>query len=597
MNAYVWEILKWMIRITILFLLAVSCAVSAQDATEWLEANRVRCMINSSGGLFNDQDSWSPGFEVPAGEGVHTVYSANFWVGGLDEQGVLRLAAEKYGADGTDWYPGPLTTDGTASTTAEVMDAYNRVWVANREGVNLHISYFNAAQNGTLEEEFPNGYATPDWMLDWPAHGDYTQGFPLYLAPFFDYNGDLGYTPLEGDYPLFCGDQCLYVIFNDRGGVHSESGGEPIGLEVHAMLYGFSDPSDAMLYNTVFLKYGVINRGIHTLSDTYLGFWNDFDIGSNVDDYVATNVHRSSVLAYNGDELDEPSFGSTGYGSDLPAQALQVLAGPFADADGLDNTLPDDVYSAETESYGPYALGYGDGLPDNERLGLSAIRYYNNSMNPVTGEPTIPVHFYYYMQGLDLDGGAMFPDYSFYGSSDPLFITTGDPNQEPLSEESSGNPPGDRRILGSSGPFTLSPGEIAEVDLAYVFARESDDPEEEVRATLDSRLVESKLYFNEFLAECPENQIFIGVNEAGASNMDINLFPNPTADELNVRMSVPRNQTDVVITDLTGKVVLATRLGFGYAHQIDVSQLPSGSYFASLRNGMNAQSHKLFIQR
>jgi hypothetical protein len=586
-----------MIRITTLFLLAVSFTVSAQDATDWLEANRVRCLINSTGGLFNDQDSWSPGFEVPAGEGVHTIYSGNLWVGGLDEQGALRLAAELYGADGTDWYPGPLTMDGTASTTAEVMDAYNRVWEANREGVNLHISYFNAAQNGTLEEEFPNGYNTPDWILEWPAHGDFTQGFSYYLAPFFDYNGDGVYTPLEGDYPLFCGDQCLYVIFNDKGGVHSESGGEPIGLEVHAMLYGFSDPSDAMLYNTVFLKYTMFNRGNLTLSNTYLGFWNDFDIGTATDDYIATDVLRSSVLAYNGDAFDEPSSMSLGYGSDLPAQALQVLAGPFADGDGMDNPLPDDVYSGETDSYGPYALGYGDGVPDNERLGLSTSRYYNNSVNPINGQPTIPVHFYYYLQGLNLDGGSTIPVYSYYGASDPLFITTDDPEQESWSEESSGNAPNDRRILGSSGPFTLSPGEEFDVDLAYVFARESDDPEEEVRATLDSRLVQSKLFYNEYLAECPENQISIGINETEVLNTDINLFPNPATDQLNVRMSVPRNQTDVVITDLTGKVVLATRLGFGYAHQIDVSQLPSGSYFVSLRNGINAQSHKLFIQR
>lgn len=85
------------------------------------------------------------------------------------------------------------------------------------------------------------------------------EGQSAYLAPFFDANNDGVYDPSDGDYPdygfdetveecknrqrtdpvnLF-GDYNIFWIFNDKGDVHTESNGQPIGLEVRAQAFSF----------------------------------------------------------------------------------------------------------------------------------------------------------------------------------------------------------------------------------------------------------------------------------------------------------------------------------------------------------------------
>ena len=44
-------------------------------------------------------------------------------------------------------------------------------------------------------------YIIPPSILEWPAHGDQTQGQDEFLAPFYDSNGNGLYEPYDGDYP------------------------------------------------------------------------------------------------------------------------------------------------------------------------------------------------------------------------------------------------------------------------------------------------------------------------------------------------------------------------------------------------------------
>ncbi|MEY3399358.1 MAG: hypothetical protein RL220_1952, partial [Bacteroidota bacterium] len=317
-----------------------------------LETNNIRCAVNSHGQLF-EVIPGSQIFEVPAGSGLSTVYAANLWVGGIAGDQQIKLAAEMYFSNEHDWFPGPLTI-GDATTTENVMQQYDQVWIASASDIATHIAYFNAVANNTVEEEFPDGYTMPQWIINWPAHGDYTAGYDFYLAPFFDYDADYVYDPFAGDYPLFCGDECIYFIFNDGGGVHESSGGQPIGLEIHGMLYAFDD-SDPMLQNTVFLKYRIINRGTQELSDAYMGMFTDFDIGNPANDYAGTLVQNQAIYGYNGTSSTEE------YNAPPPFQATQLLAGPWLDNDDTDNPLPDSEYSSPTLSYGSAGWGFGDG--------------------------------------------------------------------------------------------------------------------------------------------------------------------------------------------------------------------------------------------
>jgi hypothetical protein len=60
-----------------------------------------------------------------------------------------------------------LSNDGNCSKRqTEVIEAFDQVWHVTSEQVNLHQAYFDALQNGTAEEQFPDGYTIPDVFLN-----------------------------------------------------------------------------------------------------------------------------------------------------------------------------------------------------------------------------------------------------------------------------------------------------------------------------------------------------------------------------------------------------------------------------------------------
>ena len=204
--------------------------------------------------------------------------------------------------------------------------------------------------------------------------------------------------------PLY-GDRNFYWIFNDKGNVHSESQGEPIGMEIRAQVFQFSTNDE--VNNMTFHNYVLINQGTQTLSDTYFGVWVDADLGNATDDYVGCDVQRGLGYAYNGDAFDEPSSDSPGYGENPPAVGIDFFEGPYQDSDEIDNPLTE-VFTDAIDSLGiPYegiGIGYGDGVVDNERFGMRRFVYYNNSGNNINGEPTTPLHYYNYMNGIWKNG-------------------------------------------------------------------------------------------------------------------------------------------------------------------------------------------------
>jgi len=575
------------ILFTFFALLTLSSTTSfSQQAAATMELNNIKCSVTSTGDLFYTPGSDYGTFEAPNGSGLKTMYAGNLWFGGISSDQQLKLAAETYQATGQDWFTGPLTTDGTASTTDEIEDAYNQVWQVTFEDVSLHIAYFEALSNGTVEVVFPDGYSIPDVFFTWPAHGDLNAEMDFSLAPFFDYNVNGFYDPENGDYPIFCGSECIYFIFNDKANVHSESGGQPIGLEIHGMLYGFESSDNTMLQNTVFLKYKIINRGTQTLENTFAGMWTDLDIGTAIDDYVGTNVKRSALFGYNGDSIDEQSSSSNGYGEDLPMQGVMILGGPFADSDNTDNPLPDDLYSSETQSYGSMGYGYGDGIIDNERLGLSTSLYYQNSSHLIYGEPNTAIHYHNFMrsiwkngqnqtyQGDLIDASA----YSFPGSSDPLNLSTGVVQEEIWDELTSENLPGDRRVLGSCGPFTLEPGDIHYLDVAYVFAQESQAGGEPLADFFDNRLKEARLFFNDNLIDCQEQGSSVGIIEESNASNQFTVYPNPAQAAITIDIKTKTTIAIAFITDLSGKIIKTFNLNRGI-NTISIEELSAGIYF------------------
>ncbi|MFM1998785.1 MAG: hypothetical protein RL204_732 [Bacteroidota bacterium] len=578
---------------------------NAQVTYEVFEVNGFQIPISSNGDIVGGEES--PYTMSVPNDVAGTIYSGNIWLSGLTSDGQLRGAFETFQQIGADWFNGPITL-GDAVTNPAVMQQYNQVFFANSEDVETHIAYFQAAENNTLATEFPNGYTIPEWMFGWPAHGDYTIGQAYYLSPFFDYDLDGVYNPQSGDYPLFCGDKCAYAIFNDTGDIH-DSGANPVGLEVHLMLYGFENTGDPTLENTVFLKYHIFNRGTQTLTDSYFAKWIDFDIGFSGDDYIATNVKRSSIYGYNGDDYDNPASSSSGFGDDLAAQGVVFLAGPRLDADGTDNPLPDDTYSTVTDSYGDYGWGFGDGIIDNERYGLSSSLYYNLGSNPVFGDPDIALDYYNYSRQIWQNGQAVLyggngvsgtgvtdlnAKYFYPDDSDPLFTGTSGVEVDPWTEESSGNPAGDRRMIGSCGPFTLQPGAEHVVDLAYVYARQSQADNNNEIGLLQFRMQQAKNLFNLFLVDCADQTgIPTGVEEQ-EQNVEFNVFPNPASDELQLFFS-QLGMKQLQIFSSSGQLAMDFKLQSNMtSHIVDISALPSGIYFIKIAGSSKVE--KLIVE-
>lgn len=517
---------------------AAGCS-PAVTLTEFF-VNNVRTAAETGGNTWYDRPNGLPYYEVPAEERNHAIFAGSLWMGGRDPAGNLKLAAVRFRQRGNDYWPGPLSIDGSASTNPETCAKWDKFYLMRRQWVERHRFFFGLVAQGLDPFEdplFADGYQIPRQILEWPAHGDVSLGQSFMIAPFADIRdpdtqeviGTPGlYEPEIGDYPLYdldqeidCstrlvtdpvplfGDFTMYWVFNDNGNIHTESLGQPIGMEVQGQMFGFTTNDE--INNMTFCNYVLINRGTLTLNNTYFAQWVDTDLGNYIDDYVGCDVQRGLGYCYNGNDFDDGSQSGPGYGAQPPAIGVDFFEGPYQDADGINNLAG--IGAGEALN----GLGYLDlSLPpddqdtiiDNERFGMRRFVYHSNigqGAPPPTTDPTIAIDYYNMMRGIWKDGTPMTvggigynpnepnpiaTDFMFPGTSDPLHWGTGgvDPNFPDAAgwtEETAGNPEGDRRFIQSAGPFTLNPGQFNNITVGVVYARaQSGGPYASVRALL-----------------------------------------------------------------------------------------------------------------
>jgi len=499
---------------------AAGCS-PAQSLMEFY-VNNVRTAAETAGNVWYDRPNENPYYEVPAGEGNHAIFAGSLWMGGEDPAGNLKLAAVRFRQVGNDYWPGPLSTDGAASVTPETCELWDRFFPISRQMVERHRYYFTLLLQGidpSTDPLFENEpYVIPPEILNWPAHGDVTLGQSYTVAPFADMRDPITgevvgtegtYEPMLGDYPLYdleqeidCrtrlvtdpvplfGDFTMYWVMNDKGNVHTESGGEPIGMEIQAQMFGFATNDE--INNMTFCNYVLINRGSLTLRDTYFAQWVDTDLGDPRDDFVGCDVVRGLGYSYNGKNFDGSSGSGPGYGAQPPAIGVDFFEGPYQDADGINNKVGIGFDEALN------GLGYHDpdalepdSIIDNERFGMRRFLYFINNTDPVVGDPRIAIEYYNLMRGIWKNGAPMTfggngynpgdptairADFMFPGDSDPLHWGTQgvDPGYGipgGWTEENEGNAPEDRRFLQSAGPFTLQPGQFNNITVGVVYAR------------------------------------------------------------------------------------------------------------------------------
>jgi hypothetical protein len=574
-------------------LLALSSVRTDAQSFGELTINDVRARFYANGRVSHDTTASMPNFEVPQGGGAHALYSGGLWIGGLTSGGEARASATLYDNDPPmHFFPGPLTTDGTASTTQAVSDAYNHVWSVTRAEIATHFAWSSC--NGDpvcLEALFPNGYTVPPSLLTWPAHGDVDEGYDMYMAPFFDYNQDGAYDPYAGDAPCILGDQALFSVFSDHLG--GQNGNMPMGIEVRQMpfAYGSGGP---FLDQTVFVAYHLSNRSTQTYSNTMLGFFNDFDLGCSEDDFVGSDPSRNLAYAYNWDDDDEDCLGVQGYGAQPPAFGMTVIKGPFVDA----NVDDDPVLDALPNWNGQ---GFGDGISDNERLGLSKFIYFNRQAPSCCNDPSSTLHYYNYLRGIWKDGVPMSyggvgynPDpnalpcaFMYPGSGDPVGAGTDGQVQGPWSETAPTPAMPDRRGLMSMGEFILEPGQEMNLLFAYVYARAATGGALASVAALQARVDSVRAFAMELpiwdnltdisglAGECLDYP-FLGVNDAPEIGR-LALFPLPASDQVAFDAPDALIGGRLTLRDATGRIVLQQRVLPG-RNEIGIGGLANGVY-------------------
>ncbi|MCD4790673.1 MAG: hypothetical protein K8R37_11795, partial [Bacteroidales bacterium] len=541
-----------------------------------LNINNVNARFNCFGNHFWDMPGGTGAkYFVPNGSTKASIFSNSFWIGGLDENDNLHLAGERYRQVGEDYWHGPVS-----DVYDSIYDAkWFKIWKLTKQEIEYHKAHW-----------WESGYAPIEDILSWPGNGDESAGQLAQLAPYYDNNNDGIYESMDGDYPLIKGDQALFFIFNDARDFHSETNGVPLGIEIHAMAYAFDTPEDSALWSTTFLHYDIINLSDTTYHDTYIGSYTDTDLGYAWDDYIGCDVQRGFYYTYNGIPVDgngEPEA----YGEHPPAQGIMFLGGPFMNADGIDNPKYD-VNGNQICDESINGLNFGDTIVDNERLGMTGFFYFNNSGGP-QGDPQIAAEYYNYLRGYwkdnikclygsngHINSGALGPEcnFMFPGDSDTCnwgtngILPNGGFNQNGYywTEEITGNNPYDRRGVGTSGPFTFEPGDVQQIDLAFVWARDYN-------GTPWSSVELLKEYCS-YIKDKFENDynFFSGVNYCLKNENNIRLFPNPVYDKLTVKLSHKTTNGTFAIFNVRGENVISGKLAGENELRLNINNLQKG---------------------
>lgn len=436
-----------------------------------LNINNVRAKLLNAGDMWWDGISDAK-YEVPKGDGntprLHAVFAGSIWVSGLDAGGALHIAATKYRNDGVDFYAGPLD-DRSGTVTRSVCDLWDKQGYGHFVVFGDSIREFQRAYR-------ENGNTIPIDVLNknvgikyWPGKGNaYLQSsgydMSINLAPFYDRNSNGVYEPENGDYPRVGFDKCepnnpsfadqmIFWVTNDMGNTHSQTSGQPMGIQINNLAFAFKTTDD--INNMTFYRYTIENKSNNTYDSVYMSQWIDPDLGCYKNDYIGCDTARSLGYVYNGVANDggvssECASGQAGYGTQLPMLGVDYFEGP-------------------TDEF------------DNE-LGMSSFIYFNNCASGQQCDPNTAQQFRNFQEGKWAFGNRTITlwgnGYQASGGTPTKYAYSGNPSDANSWSEchtaqgtNTANPVDDRRFLQSSGPFKLLPRSPKNITVGLVFVR------------------------------------------------------------------------------------------------------------------------------
>ena len=447
-------------------------------------------------------------------------------------------------------------TEFDLNTFRPVNQDYQKIWKINKSEIDQFKQDF---LNGTVDfTQYPD-------IETWPGNGDQAKGEDQYLAPFIDEDLDGVYDPLnDGDYPCIDGDQALWWVFNDVASPHSETNGDPLGIQVEAMAFAYDCQSVPCTYTatetSTMLRYQITNKSGTDYKDVYFGFWHDVDLGNFADDFIGCDSTRGLCFVYNGDAFDE-----NGYGNFPPASGASFLK-----------------------------------TPDGSNKMTNFMTYENDFT--VRGNPTTAHHYYNYLQSMWTDGSPLTVGGNGYGGNTPTkYFFPGDPGfcgdpSTGWSEPGESNTPFDRRYLMSFGPFDFAADSIVEFEILFTYNQGFTNAPLGSVCELFTANDSVTSWYNRNNSACfstptsVEKDLFPG---------SLKIWPNPAQSEVRIALTETNLEASPLrIFDQIGREVLRTTIPAGQQGlALELPPLPDGIYIVRIDQGNKAFTEKLVLQK
>ncbi len=424
------------------------------DSQTRIDVNNLNMFVNNYGGWAYDQATGNSGLTYPKGTNKTAIFAGGLWFGATVD-GTIRTEVGEYS---WEYGPGLILADGEFTDPAVVWEDIDS------DGL---VVYKTARWTGSLTRLEDVQKATDYTVVPAPtaaicldsAHverpvdpNDGTATDPLVHHSWSEYMA--GAAPRGAPWKVYrlpdpaspgdsvdvpgpdvSGDQMLWSVFNDADPswhVNEAGNSAPLGLQIRQTTFAF-DRTGA-LGNTIFLRFEIIHPNLATatddvyrttLEDMYVSLWADVDLGGAGDDLAGCDTTLSLGFTYNATNDDQT------YGKAPPVVGYDFFLGPRT--------------------------------AGGDTLGMTSFNKYINGTDPASSDAT-----YNYMQGLLPDGSDLVDP----TTGEPThYFTPGDPV---LGTGWLDNNAADKRMMLSSGPFSMAPGDTQIVVAAIVVGQGSN---------------------------------------------------------------------------------------------------------------------------
>ena len=571
--------------------------------------DKLRVVASPSSNLFFDQENsaFSP-------DSLTSLFvAAAPWLGALDQDSLLHVAADTYVISGRSDYR-------TGFSAGSAVD-FNRVWRVTKTQIDgLRQDW---ADNGVLDQPVPFDIST------WPAKGnpgfiynlDFTKTISnkaLLPAPFADANGDGLYNLTDGDYPRIKGDQMAWWILTDDT-IHTQSNGRPFIADLAISMYTYDCATYALSERSLLVDFDIINRSENAYNQMFAGIWVAPTIGCAETKLLGSLPASNAFYTYGRDTTD--------VNCPVPSQTS-------------------DWSTAVSFVNHP----------------LNKFIYYNNGgTNPAppygTDDPNQDTEYYNYIRAKWRDGTS--PTYN----GQPLDFVFPDNPADPAGNSMCTNYPQfpDRRMIGSHGPFNMAPNDTFQWTVAFTYHPNIPLPCPDIFGTVKNDLEALHTLLNSGALDAPVHLLSnvqlspgqsalldatvpsatgytwsngattatISVAQAGAYSVtitrstgcasvetvlvtaatptheadwldDLRIFPNPSAGQFKVEMrGAAQSSVECTLYNSLGQFVQRQVVDFSSGagnYTFNCAYLPTGIYTLRLRAGEKMRHERVVLQ-